>query len=570
MNKTVNINLGGMIFHIDEDAYLKLTRYFDAIKRSLNTSSGQDEIIKDIEMRIAELFTEKQTSNKQVIGLNDVDEMITVMGQPEDYIIEDESQSNTNTPHKPSKKLYRDSENSMIGGVASGLGHYLGVDLVWIRVLLVLLVFGGFGTGIIAYIVLWVVTPEALTTSEKLEMKGEPVTISNIEKKVREEFENVSSKLKNVDYDKFGNQIKNTSGKVGVNLGNFIQSIFKIFTKVLGVLLIIIGLSTLVILLIGVFTLGTNFFIDLPWESFIEAGNFTDYPIWSFGLLMFFAIGIPFFFLTILGFKLLAPKTKSMGNIEKYTLLALWLLALSLVIYIGVKQASAFSNEGRTIQNEKIFIQPTDTLLIKFKHNPFFVENDNEYTNFRITQDSANIPIIYSNDIKFEIKHTEEKTAYIQINREAKGKTNTDAKKRAEAIRYNFSFIKNQLQLDNYFTTDIENKFRDQEIEITLYLPTGTLFKVDSSVQKFDQSDNNFFNLHYTSDNYHYKVMDSKVRCLDCPVGENEYDDITEQGNTSLTIDKNGISIIKDSTNQSKKELEVLKINKNGIIIRTK
>ena len=91
MNKTVNINLGGMFFHIDEDAYLKLTRYFDAIKRSLSTSSGQDEIIKDIEMRVSELLTENQKTDKHVVGLKDVDQVIAVMGQPEDYIIEEDN-----------------------------------------------------------------------------------------------------------------------------------------------------------------------------------------------------------------------------------------------------------------------------------------------------------------------------------------------------------------------------------------------------------------------------------------------------------------------------------------------
>ena len=119
MNKTVNINLGGMVFHIDEDAYLKLTRYFDAIKRSLNNSSGQDEIIKDIEMRVSELLLEKQKSDKHVVGLKDVDEVIVVMGQPEDYILEDEEKTNQsfndyNTTRKH-KKLYRDKEKGMIG-----------------------------------------------------------------------------------------------------------------------------------------------------------------------------------------------------------------------------------------------------------------------------------------------------------------------------------------------------------------------------------------------------------------------------------------------------------------------
>jgi hypothetical protein len=96
MNKTVTINLGGIVFHIDEDAYQKLSRYFDAIKRSLKNSSGQDEIIKDIEMRISELLGEKLLSEKHVIGLKEIDEVITVMGQPEDYIIEDETNIGNN------------------------------------------------------------------------------------------------------------------------------------------------------------------------------------------------------------------------------------------------------------------------------------------------------------------------------------------------------------------------------------------------------------------------------------------------------------------------------------------
>ena len=223
MNKTVNINLGGMFFHIDEDAYQKLTRYFDAIKRSLSNSTGQDEIIKDIEMRVSELLTEKQKTEKHVVGLKDVDEVIAIMGQPEDYKIDDESPESNSSDFSSSKtrKLYRDTENGMIGGVLAGLGHYFGIDKAWLRVILLILFFA-WGIGFMAYIILWIVMPEAKSTAEKLEMTGEPVTISNIEKKVREEFENVSDKLKKMDYDKFGNQVKSGAEKVGSNFGNFI------------------------------------------------------------------------------------------------------------------------------------------------------------------------------------------------------------------------------------------------------------------------------------------------------------------------------------------------------------
>lgn len=576
MNKTVNINLGGMIFYMDEDAYLKLTRYFDAIKRSLSNSDGQEEIIKDIEMRVAELFQERQTSTKQVVGLTDIDAIITIMGQPEDYIIEDENVTNSGPSYSNnmrSKKLYRDKDNGMLGGVAAGLGHYFGIEALWIRIVLILLVFAGFGLGIIAYIILWIIAPKAITTSEKLEMTGEPVNISNIEKKVREEFDSVSNKIKNADYDKFGNQIKNGSEKIGNRLGSFLYKILIILVKFLGIHLIIIGLVALFALLIGVFTLGTNVFIDFPWTSFIETGNFSDYPIWAFGILMFLAVGIPFFFLTLLGFKLLAPQSKSIGSVAKYTLVALWIIALALAISIGVKQVSAFANDGNVIQKHRLELSASDTLVIKFKHNSLYTNNLDEYSKFKISQDTTGTDVLYSNEVQFKIEKSENNEAYIEITKEARGKTIAEARKKALAIEYHFIKEGNQLIFDNYLLTNLKNKFRNQEVEITIYLPEGTLFKVDASARDYDDSDNDIFNLHHSSDNYLYKTTSTKVKCLDCPADENEYDDLDQEynndENTTIIINKNEISVQRDSVSKNSNHRRGLKINKDGIIIKT-
>ena len=573
MNKTVNINLGGMFFHIDEDAFQKLTRYFDAIKRSLSNSSGHDEIIKDIEMRVSELLNEKQKSDKHVVGLKDVDEVIAVMGQPEDYIIEDDKtneQSYRSSTTTSTKKLYRDRDKGMVGGVSSGLGYYFGIDAVWFRLFFVLLVLAGFGAGFLAYIILWIVTPEASTTSEKLEMTGEPVTISNIEKKVREEFENVSEKIKNADYDKYGNQIKTGANKIGNSFGDFIISVFKIFAKFLGILLILSGLTVLFFLLIGIFTLGSGVFIDFPWQGFIEAGNFTDYPIWAFGLLMFFAAGIPFFFLALLGFKLLSPNMKSIGNVGNYTLLTLWLIAVSLAIFIGIKQASAFAVDGRVVQKETFNLNPKDTLFIKFKHNDYFAKNVNDHNGFQVTQDSTGMDVIYSNEVSFKIEKTDEKLPYIQIEKEAKGKSLSEAKKRAEKIKYRYTIIGNKLIFDNYLVTDLKNKYRDQEIEITLYLPKGTLIKPDASMRHYDRTDGDYFLWNPDSTTDIYRVEETKVRCLSCPADENEYNDTrNDSAETSVTINKNGVSITNDTLINSKNNIKELKINRDGIIIKT-
>lgn len=573
MNKTVNINLGGMFFHIDEDAFQKLSRYFEAIKRSLSNSSGQDEIIKDIEMRVSELLTEKQKTEKHVVGLKDVDEVITVMGQPEDYRIDEEdagksSPNFTSTTFSNNRKLYRDKDNGMIGGVLAGLGHYFGIDKVWLRIFFLILFFA-WGTGVLAYIILWIVMPEAKTTAEKLEMTGEPVTISNIEKKVREEFESVSEKFKNANYDEMGNRVKTGAEKIGSSFGDFIITILRVFSKFLGVLLIITGLCVLAALFIGVFTLGSSSVIDVPWKEFIEAGNFTDYPVWTFGLIMFFAVGIPFFFLSLLGFKLLSPSLKSIGNIAKYTLLAIWLISVSLAISIGLKQASAFAVDGRVVIKENINIKATDTLLIKFKHNDYFAKNVYDNNDFKITLDSLGNKVIYSNNVSFRIEESDSQTAYIQIEKEAKGKTLFEAKKRAEKIKYNYKVIGNQLVFDNYLLTDAKEKFRDQEIEITLFLPLGTLLKMDESMRHYDHTDGDYFLWNPDNKNEIYKVETDQIKCQNCQ--EEDIENITIDTNeeadsiVTTTVKVNG-EVIKVEEKTTKKGLTV---DKNGIIIKT-
>jgi hypothetical protein len=296
--------------------------------------------------------------------------------------------------------------------------------------------------------------------------------------------------------------------------------------------------------------------------------------VWAFGLLMFFAVGIPFFFLTLLGFKLLAPNMKSIGNIAKYTLLALWLIAISLAISIGIKQASAFAVDGRVVKKETINLNPNDTLFIKFKHNDYFAKNVEDRNDFMVTQDSTGTDIIYSNEVSFKIEKTDEKLPYLQIEKEARGRSLSEAKNRAEQIKYSYKIIGNQLILDNYLLTELKNKYRDQEIEITLFVPEGLLLKVDSSVQNYDRSDDEYFNLHYSSDNYIYKVENSQIKCLNCPADENEYNDVdtdieNDSIETSVTINEDGVSVTNDTLINSKKNLKELKINKDGIIIKT-
>jgi phage shock protein PspC (stress-responsive transcriptional regulator) len=555
MNKTVNINLGGLVFHIDEDAYKKLTHYFEAIKHSLSNTSGQDEIIKDIEIRISELISEKHTSDKQVISLREVEEIISIMGQPEDYRIEGDEPINAEpiyTNNKITKKLYRDEENAAIGGVLAGLGHYFGIDKAILRVILLIMVFAG-GTGVVAYIILWIAMPAAKTTSEKLEMRGEPVTISNIEKKVREEIDTLSEKLKSTDFDKMKQEMKSNGEKFKNNFGEIIRSVLNIFAKVIGVLMILTSLGVLVVFLIGVLAFGTTNFPDFPFHSFVELGNFTDYPVWFFGLLFYLAVSIPSVFVLLLGIKIIAPNSKSIGSIAKYLLLAIWIIAIGILISIGVKQASEYAYDGRVYEKQTINLNPKDTLYIKFKNNDYYSKDINDYADFKVTKDSLNQDVVYSNSISFQIEKTDENLPFIKINKEAQGNSFENANTRAGKIKYGFKIIGNQLVLDNYLITELKDKYRDQKVEIKLYLPKGVLFKVNSSVKNYDYSDNSFFNLHTSSEEYIYVVGNSQIKCLNCPESENEFDDVDNDSTdrmetTTVSVKVGGKEVIETVT----------------------
>ena len=581
MNKTVNSNIGGLIFHIDEDAYQKLTRYFEAIKRSLSNSSGQDEIMNDIEMRIAELLTEKQKSDKQVINNKDVDEVIVIMGQPEDYRIDDDTNDKSASepfyPYTRSRKLYRDKDRGTIAGVCSGLGHYFGIDAVWLKILFLILFFG-FGTGFIAYIILWIAMPKAVTTSEKLEMTGEPVTISNIEKKVREEFESVSNKFKNADYNKIGNEAKAGATKVADGIGEIFMNVFKVFAKILGtIILVFSSFALLGICFVSIFMIFSSSMPDNYILNHISTPIGLETPIWAQGVLFLLAFGIPMFFFLMLGLKLLVTNLKSFGNVFKFSLLGIWIIAVGNLISLGINEATQISFDGKTVKKETINIAQTDTLIIKFKNNDFYSKSSYDHTDFKLTQDEKNNEIIYSNNVTIEIMKTEEALPYIQIERLAVGKSANEARNRAENIKYGYKIEGNKIILDNYLLTAANYKFRGQKVELFLYLPKGTLFKADQNVQNYDRTSNDFFNLHFSSSDYIYKVEDSQVKCLNCPADENEYNDV-ENGTTEVitnendstdvvTVKVNGKTVIE--TKSEKTKTGKLTVGENGVIIKT-
>jgi len=551
MNKTISINLGGFFFHIDEDAYQKLSRYFDAVKRSLSPD-GRDEIMKDIESRIAELFQERIQNEKQVIGLVEIDAVIGIMGQPEDYKIdEDASNSKFNSSYynasKP-KKLYRDKDNSLLGGVAAGFGHYLNIDPLWVRILFIITTFISFGTAIIIYLILWILIPEAVTTSQKLEMKGEPINISNIERKVKEGIDEIADKIGSIDQQKIADNARNGAEKVSNTISDILSTIFTIFGKFMGAIIVITtSFALLSFIICGIIMMFSSTMPDNYILNHIHTPIGLETPLWVQGILLILVFGIPFFFLLLLGLKLLVNNLKSIGNIATYTLIATWVIATGIAISLIISEATQMAFDGKVVQKEELILLPKDTLYIKFKNNDFYSKYNHQDTDFKLTQDENGKDIIFSNNVSIEIMDTDEATPFLQIEKIANGKTATEAKKRAEKIKYGYKIEKNTLILDNYLISAIENKFRGQEVALYLYVPKGTLFKTDKYFKNFDTSDNSFFDLNYDVSEGVYLVNADDVSCLNCPASVSNYqeNEISTDSTSTIIYDENGILIKK-------------------------
>jgi phage shock protein PspC (stress-responsive transcriptional regulator) len=571
MNKTVNINLANVLFHIDEKAFNKLQRYLESIKRSFSGTTGSDEIIADIEARIAELFQDKMENDRQVITLKEVDEVIGVMGQPEDYMVDEEIFEDAPKSSKPktsrAKKLYRDIDNKYIGGVSAGLEHYLGFDALWIRLIFIFLaVFTGF--GFIAYILLWILVPEAVTTSQKLDMRGEPINISNIEKKVKEGFEDVADKVRGVDYDEMGNKVKDSGRTFFDAVANVIMFLFKIVGKFIGILLIIIGAATLVGLFVGLFTVGTLDIIHIPGLDLYEVVSTTGLPFWLVSLLTFFAVGIPFFFLLYLGLKILVTNLKSIGNIIKFSLLGLWLLSIIGLIILGIKEASAHAFTGSVTVKEQLYLpNGPDTLLIRTQASDLFDNQDNIRINgMNITYDAKGAQLLFSDEVRFDISKSVDSTASIKIRKDADGSSFSEARERAGKIDYHYALEGNTLVLDNFLTTPIKSKARDQEVSTNIAIPVGTVIKFDMDARRYIGRITRYDQDIYRGDLVKYQwVMqeNGQLQCLDCPEDLEGSNGENEEGR--FIINKDGIDI---NVNDNGETIEV-KIDQEGLKIKS-
>lgn len=580
MNKTVTINISGIIFHIEEDAFDSLSRYMQTIKGYFSNTDGGNEIMSDIEARIAELLQQRINNTKQVILMADVNHVMEVMGRPEEFGAEnkkDEEQTGDaaqGPAEKIRRKLFRNPDDKMIGGVCSGLAAYFDIEVVWVRLAMFLLLFFG-GLSIWAYVILWIIIPQARTTADRFAMRGEAANVNTIYRSFKEEAEDVHNRL-----SKFGNDWgKSDYGKsVRNNASRAVALIFNILGRLLGLFIFIIG----ALLLFG-------YLASLFGISFVDAN--TDLSQWKRALFdsssnyvlavlaYVIVLGIPVLMLIYGGIKLMFRISYS-NRWLNLSLGILWLLGLVMGFFVSVSTVKQFSESSRL--KETIALRGVgDTLIVKMKSAPlvtkqlnfenqddlenYFSTSHNWYT-FGETGHSSSV-IGFAG---LDVIETDGDSLDMIITRSSQGGNKRESNENAKAINYNYRLNGNELIFDEVFTTTSGTKFRVQQLDIRLRLPKGKVIYFDKSTRTLlDDVDNTTNTWDEDMISRRWIMTENGLKCIDCQNLEDtsgHFDDWEEDDHhhihrEKVIIDKRGIHV-------RDKDSEV-RIDENGIKIKT-
>ncbi|GAA0885717.1 MULTISPECIES: PspC domain-containing protein [Sphingobacterium] len=554
MNKTIIININSIVFHIEEDAYEVLRSYMIDIKKHFGQSEDSREILEDIENRISEMFTEKiQAGSKEVLNMDDVNAVIEQMGSVSDFESEDQDgyasfQRQPNADgFKVGKKLMRDPDDKVFSGVCSGLGHFFGIEAKWVRLLFALFVVIG-GSGVLVYVILWIVMPLAVTRADKMEMRGEAPNIQNFKRSFDEEMSGVR--------DSFSRGMDRT--------GDSVAKLLQVFVKVIGVFFVIIVGLTLIGLIIGLIFFALAIVNVIP-DVMDDSGPFylmnpSDVP---FALIAgFLAIFIPFAGLFYLLLRVLFEK-KPMNNYLTTTLFLVWLASIGAIIYYATSVAKEFK-ESSTIVEEKplqkqavYYLNENDIRVIRLKNgvkSGLGIKNENLSTYLR-------------RNIRIRVERIDSlQEPYVRYEYSAKGNSYKVATDRAGKINYALRQDSTSLTFDNAFQLNEGELYRDQEVNITLFLPVGTKLIINDNLED-KLRDISFYECRdrYSEDLRDVKDVEFVVTSLGlkCALPPKKSDDSDE-------TDAEGNEVIANDTSVVIRRDTIINVKKDGVTIETK
>lgn len=471
MNKTVSINLGGRVFNIEEDAYALLKGYLDHIGSLFATDASRAEIMDDIEARVAELFSERLNVRKTVVVSADVQEVMAIMGRPEEYRLDEEAapQAATEpaTPAYNKRRLYRDMDTAMLGGVCSGLSHFLGWNMTVVRLLILILCFVSFGAAILGYVLVWALVPPALTTSEKLHMRGESVNIESIGRIVNEESKAAAERLGKAGRT-VGENLRAYSTNGGRIIGRTIARLFGLFITIAG-----FGLLIMLVVLAAFSEVNVFGFNGNNWDMLnrLVFGNDGTLRLLAIGVVL--AVVAPAVALIYAGLKLAIPSRRRIPGLG-VALLSLFIIGIMMCTWGGVKTGKGFSRDAELTSTARLSAMRSDTLVLDVMPDNVFIGRHSRYNNdffdlIKVTGDS----IFYGEDINLRFEPTASPEFSMEIIRSSQGRNMEQAGHLARAIRFDCAFYNDTLSVAPFFATPATDPFRGQEVDVIVHVPIG-------------------------------------------------------------------------------------------------
>ena len=557
MKTTVNINISGQSFIIDEDAFQHLSVYLNNIKSRFSNENEAKEVVEDIEARIAELFITTSTASRSVVSMQQVEQVIAKLGKPEDIFMEDESSesksnfnagaSQSNHQNRSNARLFRNPDDKKVSGLLSGISAYFGLaDPSILRIIFVVLCVFSAGTLAIPLIVIYIglsaILPLANTASEKLQMRGEDVNLNNIKRSVQQEMSR-------------GVNVARTSGQ------QFFDSVIDVIKSIFMFLPKLISGFTLAISLVLLFMMILFFFVsDVGAVSELAGLLFhtpLDAHLSSIGLFLFFGIPcVSIIYYSLRG--MLGSSVRKPGL--SWVLFGLWMTGVVLVAFEGVKTTKQFAKGSNIVKTETIDSLSSDTLILVANNKQGL---DHSGTNINISSykiDGFSMleKKIYMQEVELSIVRGTDKVE-LTCTSEARGANEEEAHVKANNILTNYSFAKNTLSIDNFISLPVSDKYRFQKVKMQLKLPIGKVIYLDPSTEDLIYDIKNVTN---TYDDYmvsHYWIMTEQgLKCLDKDFSKIKEANIENDGEEEDSMDAHLEKEVKEVN---------MKLNKEGIDI---
>ncbi|NLJ44610.1 MAG: PspC domain-containing protein [Bacteroidales bacterium] len=487
MDKTIKINLGGTLFQIDEEAYKILRGYLQDITNRLRNTPGAAETVEDIELRIAEIF-QSQGASAGIISGDNVEAMMAIIGRPEDFDTGDED----NTLHEPAfrssaaKKLYRNPDDQIISGVCSGLGAYLNIEPVWVRILFVLFTCF-FGIGFFVYVALWIALPSATSDLQKREMYGMDDYMAFLKKSHSPGSSGPGSYT--------GSRIGSAFNEVFRALGRVIFIFVRVLLIFFGVCLVLTGFITLVFFVMVFFFKYPGYFSTTSFGvNLFYFPDFLNYVVnpaiapWILAL-SFIVILLPLLAMIYWGVKMIFW-FRAKDGIISLSGLVIWVMCVAALSILLFNEGISFAETAKSVTGEIIEKAPKEIYVLSGQkvsdlHYDKEIAFDEE--DYKIFFTDGNKGLFISTDLNIE--KSDDNSVKLSISRRSAGRSRMDAQMKSEKIIYNYKIAGDTIRLDEYFTLPAGSKWSVDDVWVSLFVPEGTIVHFDKTTEDMFRHD---------------------------------------------------------------------------------